>query len=106
MRKSILVIDTPENCNECILSGEYIDCTGEIISGENICHGCREYNYDSAKKPDWCPLQNVVKAEPTAYDVDKVVERLQVNSMHIKDEIGAFVSLDDAIEIVKSGGVE
>lgn len=59
MRKSILLIDTPESCNECILSGEYIYCTGEIISGENICHGCRGHNYDSAKKPDWCPLQVV-----------------------------------------------
>lgn len=43
---------------------------------------------------------------PTVYDVDKVVERLQVNSMYIKDKIEAFVTLDDAIEIVKSSGVE
>lgn len=37
---------------------------------------------------------------PTAYDVDKVVERLKVNSMYMEDEIDAFVTLDDAIEIV------
>lgn len=37
---------------------------------------------------------------PTAYDVDKVVERLEVNSMF------AQVDLDDAVEIVKSGGIE
>lgn len=43
---------------------------------------------------------NVIKTEPTAYDVDKVVERLKVNSMYMDGEIEAFVTLDDAIEIV------
>lgn len=44
-----------------------------------------------------------INNQPTAYDVDKAVERLEVNAMfEEKDE--AFVMLDDAVEIVKSGG--
>lgn len=55
-------------------------------------------------------VQAVIDSQPTAYDVDKVVERLEVNSTFVQtddedivdDE--AVVMLDDAIEIVKSGG--
>lgn len=43
---------------------------------------------------------------PTAYDVDKVVERLEVNSMFAQVDDEPFVMLDDAIEIVRSGGIE
>ena len=44
--------------------------------------------------------------QPTAYDVDKVVELLETNSMYVGEEIGAVVVLEDAVEIVKSGGME
>ncbi len=47
-----------------------------------------------------------VKEMPTAYDVDKVVERLEVNSMFAQEDDEPFVMLDDAVEIVKSGGIE
>lgn len=50
--------------------------------------------------------QMAVNDEPTSYDVDKVVERLEVNSMFTQEGDEAFVMLDDAIEIVKSGGIE
>ncbi len=40
---------------------------------------------------------------PTAYDVDKVIKRLEVNSMYAQADDEAFVMLDDAVEIVKSG---
>lgn len=42
----------------------------------------------------------------TAYDVDRVVERLEANSMYVQEEIEPYVMLDDAVEIVKSGGME
>lgn len=47
-----------------------------------------------------------VKEMPIAYDVDKVVERLEVNSMFAQADDEPFVMLDDAVEIVKSGGIE
>lgn len=50
--------------------------------------------------------------QPTAYDVDKVVERLEEerNQMYRADGslMGARtnISIDKAIEIIKSGGIE
>lgn len=64
----------------------------------------------------WCEL---VRRQPTAYDVDKVVEQLEelksevpVNRILddiIKDkpkELGQLIAYNKAIEIVKSGGVD
>ena len=47
-----------------------------------------------------------IKSMPIAYDADKVVERLEVNSMFAQADDEPFVILDDAVEIVKSGGIE
>ena len=48
-----------------------------------------------------------IKKMPTAYDVDKVVERLELHSFELgTDTLPAhYVRLNDAIEIVKQGGV-
>ena len=46
MSKSILVIDTPENCGQCPCFLEVAtDCCG--VNGKDI---------DGHSKPDWCPL--------------------------------------------------
>lgn len=47
----------------------------------------------------------LLKDYPIAYDVDKVIERLEVNSMFARADDELFVMLDDAIQIVRSGGV-
>lgn len=62
---------------------------------------------------------NVIKTEPTAYDVDKVVERMEAlrqneikiickPKSHIEEmqACRAHNVLKDAIKIVKSGGIE
>ena len=53
MSKSILIVDTPENCNECpffnsYYFGEHCGATEEKI----------KYDYDTFQytKSDWCPL--------------------------------------------------
>ena len=48
-----------------------------------------------------------IKEQPTAYDVDKVVEELELHSCEVgTDTIPVhYVRLNDAIEIVKQGGV-
>lgn len=57
-------------------------------------------------------FMNFIVQMPTAYDVDKVVERLEEerNQMYRADGslMGARtnISIDKAIEIVKSGGIE
>lgn len=49
MGKSILVINTPENCANCPCFLETAtDCCG--VNGKDI---------ESRNKPDWCPLQDM-----------------------------------------------
>ena len=55
---------------------------------------------------DACCLVDYINELPAAYDVDKVVEWLETNSMYVGEEIEAVVTLADAIEIVRSGGIE
>lgn len=57
-------------------------------------------------------LLEAIDSMPIAYDVDKVVERLEVNSTFVQtddediidDE--AIVMLDDAVKIAESGGID
>lgn len=51
MSKSILVIDTPEKCDGCILHG--------VMIGKQICNAEIKKVKDSSKKPDWCPLRDL-----------------------------------------------
>lgn len=51
-------------------------------------------------------LENAILKQPTAYDVDKVVEQLDEQSFIERDITDDdVVELDKAIEIVKAGGV-
>ena len=52
-------------------------------------------------------LHEYIQNMPTAYDVDKVVEELELHSFELgTDTLPAhYVRLNDAIEIVKQGGV-
>ena len=51
-------------------------------------------------------VRTMIEIEPTAYDVDKVMKQLEVNSMYVDENIESYIMFDDAIEIVKSGGIE
>ncbi len=51
MSKSILVVETPENCHKCLFS-EFHD----FICGITNCNMSKE---QSDKKPDWCPLGDI-----------------------------------------------
>lgn len=77
MSKSIFIIDTPTCCGECPMSGTSV---------------CRKWSMKEARTfPKDCPLKPAydvdrvsndpvvisAKCAPTAYDVDKVVERLE-----------------------------
>ena len=48
MSKSVLVIDTPEDCESCVLHGGIFHSFCKI--------NCR-YIEDLSAKPDWCPLK-------------------------------------------------
>lgn len=61
-------------------------------------------NYPADKANKMCEL---IDCQPTAYDVDKVVEQLKRNSMSFMgDKDDRDVDLNGAIKIVKSGGIE
>ena len=50
----------------------------------------------------------IVKSQPTAYDIDKVVEKLETNkqnALEVEESIKEYNVWDEAIEIVKQGGV-
>ena len=48
-----------------------------------------------------------IENQPTAYDIDKVVEDLELHSFEFGTDIlpAHYVRLNEAIEIVKQGGV-
>lgn len=52
MSKSILVIDTPENCEKCRFSGS----DGDVCCLEDKLISEKEY-FD--KKADWCPIRDL-----------------------------------------------
>lgn len=67
---------------------------------------------------DFLRVESLIDAQPTAYDVDKVVQQLEnlkkyeLNLADMMFDIQSnglgrhFICLEDAIEIVKAGGVE
>lgn len=69
MSKSVLVIDTPENCYGCPFGTEY--CGNLEYEGRCELADCLDYNvilmteehYDceSKSRPDWCPLKPLPK---------------------------------------------
>ena len=52
-------------------------------------------------------IKTIIKEQPTAYNVDKVVEELELHSFEFgTDTLPVhYVRLNDAIEIVKQGGI-
>lgn len=64
----------------------------EILDKFSISYGLRAYICD------------IIKEQPTAYDVDKVVEQLEKESYQEFCDSERIVNLIDAIEIVKGGG--
>ena len=52
-------------------------------------------------------VKTIIKEQPTAYDVDKVIEELELHSFEFgTDSLPVhYVRLNEAIEIVKAGGI-
>lgn len=85
----------------------------------------KEYCMNASKSDDdfrrvsLATLASVIDAQPTAYDADKVVEKLEKRRMdalrHLRENKGTefgyasecvYNALNEAIEIVKGGGVD
>ncbi len=74
---------------------------------------------DDFRRVSLATLASVIDAQPTAYDVDKVVEKLEKRRMdalrHLRENKGTefgyasecvYNALNEAVEIVKGGGVD
>ena len=68
---------------------------GELLYSDHIC-----------TSDDVVDLIKLVENQPTAYNIDKVVEELELHSFELgTDTLPVhYVRLNDAIEIVKAGG--
>ncbi|MCI9083878.1 MAG: hypothetical protein HFI70_16830 [Lachnospiraceae bacterium] len=71
--------------------------------------------YDYCTKDVLEKVDDLIQKQPTAYDVDKVLERLEAEAERWKEsgeeyedqkELGVSEGFKKAIEIVKSGGIE
>lgn len=65
MSKSVLVIDTPENCYDCPFGTEYcgnLEYEGccklaDCLDYDVILMTEEHYDYESKSRPEWCPLK-------------------------------------------------
>ena len=76
---------------------------GRLIDANNLQFNGRNYNKSQMKA-----ILDFIDSQPTAYDPDKVVEQLEdYSNVNEAERLGTIpvIELDDAIEIVKGGGV-
>ena len=78
---------------------------GRLIDADNLVFNGRQYNSSQMKA-----ILDFVDAQPTAYDPDKVVRQLEDRST-LSRPVGwtksyEIITLKDAVEIVKGGGVD
>lgn len=67
MSKSVLVIDTPENCYDCLFGTTYcgkLEYAGYCelayrLNYDVILMTEKHYGRESKSRPDWCPLMNL-----------------------------------------------
>lgn len=77
---------------------------GRLIDANNLQFNGRNYNKSQMKA-----ILDFIDSQPTAYDPDKVVEKLKdYSNVNEAERLGTIpvIELDDAIEIVKGGGVD
>lgn len=79
-----------------------------LIDADALCKRIREI-YDGYMLDEGCTpieFENMVDEQPTAYDVEKVVEGLNNHPNVFQEHEGSYIPLEDAIDIVRKGGVE
>ena len=76
MSKSVLLIDTPKNCYECLFGHEWFGDTAHKACCELYCSlrveeealiSAKYYKQKSKAKPDWCPLMDLPKKDNGDY---------------------------------------
>ena len=73
---------------------------------EDIIKICKCQPYLEGMQSEIVYIQDVIDEQPTAFDVDKVVEQLEKESYYIDIETDReVVNLNEAIEIVRRGEI-
>ena len=83
---------------------------------EDIIKICKCQPYLEGMQSEIVYIQDVVDEQPTAFNVDKVVEQLEKSHFHTdttfdddgycNDDSEEVVNLNEAIEIIKAGGID
>lgn len=83
---------------------------------EDIIKICKCQPYLEGMQSEIVYIQDVVDEQPTAFNVDKVVEQLEKSHFHTdatfdgdgycNDDSEEVVNLNEAIEIIKRGGID
>ena len=104
----IIEIEIPKEFEEHFKQDKFKDSLERIMAdikhslenGDCLCAG--RYEYETIEM-----LEKALENSKTAYDVDKVIEELELHSFELgTDTLPVhYVRLNDAIEIVKQGGV-
>lgn len=77
MSKSVLVMDTPETCLDCMFCFELdegINACCSVMSDKNDKGLCRDIQCDGGycqSKPNWCPLKEVPEEVHNDYKYDE-----------------------------------
>ena len=77
MNKSVLVIDTPETCLDCMFCFELdegIKARCSVVSGDEYKGFFRDIECDGGYcqgKPDWCPLKELPEEKHNKYCLDE-----------------------------------
>lgn len=77
MSKSVLVIDTPENCYDCLFGTaycgklEYAGCCelAYRLNQDVILMTEEHYDRESKSRPEWCPLKLLPEKSTTENDM-------------------------------------
>lgn len=78
MSKSVLVIDTPENCYDCPFGTAYcgkLEYVGycelaDCLDYDVILMTEEHYDYESESRPEWCPLKPLPEKMTEAAQAD------------------------------------
>ena len=94
-------IEIPKEFEEHFKQNKFKDSFERIMADIKNCLCAGNYEYETIEM-----LEKALENSKTAYDVNKVVEELELHSFELgTDTIPVhYVRLNEAIEIVKAGG--
>ena len=80
MRKSVLVMNTPENCYDCPFGSAYCDEFGYVgyceiadcLHYDVILMTEEHYDCESKSRPEWCPLKPLPEKKEYIVPIDNV----------------------------------